>query len=97
MLYQYNNIYTSLHKYLKGKKTHTHTHTHTHKNTNGLLEKKKNVAIVATVPLGTAVIVQNLGKKKWLTKPQNIFFLVVVGHNFIFYYFILTYKKLRLQ
>ena len=47
---QYNSIYTSFHKYLKGEK-----------NTNKL--KKKNVAIVATVPLGTAVTVQNLGKK----------------------------------
>ena len=43
---QYNNIYTSLHKYLKGKK------------------KKKTIAIVATVPLGIAVTIQNLGKKK---------------------------------
>ena len=91
MLYQYNNIYTSLHKYLKGKKKHTHTKTQTD------YWKKKNVAIVATVPLGTVVIVQNLGKKKWLTKPQNIFFLVVVGHSFIFYYFLLTYKKLTPQ
>ena len=34
-------------------------------------------------------------------KCHNIFtkylFLVVVGHSFIFYYFILTYKKLTLQ
>ena len=34
-------------------------------------------------------------------KCHNIFtkylFLVVVGHNFIFYYFILTYKKLTPQ
>ena len=34
-------------------------------------------------------------------KCHNIFtkhlFSVVVGHNFIFYYFILTYKKLTLQ
>ena len=50
MLYQYNNIYISLHKYLKGKKKHTHTQ-------NRLLEKKN----VATVPLGTIATVQ---KKK---------------------------------
>ena len=34
-------------------------------------------------------------------KCHNIFtkhlFLVVVGHSFLFYYFILTYKKLTLQ
>ena len=42
LLCQYNNIYISSHKYLKGK---------------------KNVTTVATVPLGTVVIVQNLGKK----------------------------------
>ena len=34
-------------------------------------------------------------------KCHNIFtkylFLVVIGHNFIFYYFILTYKKLISQ
>ena len=42
---QYKNIYTSLHKYLKGK-------------------KKKTIAIVATVPLGTVVTVQNLGGEK---------------------------------
>ena len=70
MLYQYNNIYISLHKYLKGK-THTHTHTHTQ---NRLLEKK-NVAIVATVPLGTVVIVQNLGGKKSGSRNRKTFIL----------------------
>ena len=34
------------------------------KNTNGLLKKKKNVAIVATVPLAIVITVQNLEKKK---------------------------------
>ena len=29
-----------------------------------ITEGKKNVAIVATMPLGTVVTVQNLGKKK---------------------------------
>ena len=43
LLCQYNNIYTSLHKYLKGK--------------------KKTVATVVTMPLGTVVTVQNFGKK----------------------------------
>ena len=48
LLCQYNNIYTSLHKYLKGKK-----------KTN-----KQIVATIAIVPLGTVVTIQNLGKKK---------------------------------
>ena len=55
LLYQYNNIYTSLHKYLKGKKK---------KNKQIDYWKKKNVVTVATVPFGTVVTVQNLGKKK---------------------------------
>ena len=56
--------------YIKGKKS-----------TNGRREKKRKieVAIVATVPLGTVVTVQNLKKKKkkkkkretkWLTKME---------------------------
>ena len=80
MLYQYNNIYISLHKIFKRK-----THTHTHKTDYW---KKKNVAIVATVPLGTVVIVQNLGEKKWLMKPQNIYFelwLVTVSYFIILF------------
>ena len=52
MLCQYKNIYTSLNKYLKGKK-----------KTQTDYREKKNVATVATVPLGTVVTVQNLGKK----------------------------------
>ena len=40
MLCQYNNIYAGSYKYLKEKKS-----------TNGRLEKKNVVAIVATVPL----------------------------------------------
>ena len=115
-------------------------------------KKKKNVATIATVPLGTVATFQNLKKKedkvanqngtvkkvvwtvqkycrkkstnRWLGKNKNkkqwivhieqsknivaftyspnkchnIFtkhlFSVVVGYSFIFYYFILTYKKL---
>ena len=49
LLCQYNNIYTNLHKYLKGKKND--------------YWKKKIVATVAIVPLGTVVTIQNLGKK----------------------------------
>ena len=67
MLYQYNNIYISLHKYLKGKKKHTHKIDY--------WKKKKNVAIVATVPLGTVVIVQNLGGKKSGSRNRKTFIL----------------------
>ena len=52
LLCEYNNIYTSLHKYLNEKKKKQHT--------NRLLKKKN----VATVSLGTVVTIQNLGKKK---------------------------------
>ena len=47
---QYNNIYTSLHKYLLKK------------NTNRLQGKKKKriIAIVAIVPLGTVVTIRAL-------------------------------------
>ena len=56
MLCQYKNIYTSLHKYLKGKKK----------------KKKKTIAIVAIVPLGIVVTDQDLRKKKMcLTKPKH--------------------------
>ena len=71
LLCQYNNIYTSLHKYLKGKK----------KNTNRLQEKKKTITIVATVPLGTVVTVQNLGKKKGGSRHQST---VAIVPNFFF-------------
>ena len=42
--------------YIKGKKKY--------KQKTGKRKEKKNVAIVATVPLGTVVTVQNLGGKK---------------------------------
>ena len=69
------------------------------KSTNGRLKKKKKknfVATVAIVPLeqtkNTVVFTHSSNK------CHNIFtkhlFSVVIGHNFIFYYFILTYKKL---
>ena len=67
MLYQYNNIYISLHKIFKRK-----THTHTQKTDYW---KKTNVAIVATVPLGTVVIVQNLGGKKSGSRNHKTFIL----------------------
>ena len=59
--------------------------------------KKKNV--VATMPLEQ--IKNNVTFTHSPNKFHNIFtkylFSVVVGHNFIFYYFILTYKKLTPQ
>ena len=76
-------------KYLKEKKS-----------TNERLKKKKkkknSIATVSTVPLE-----QTKSTVTFIHSPNkchNIFtkhlFLVVVGHSFIFYYFILTYKKL---
>ena len=61
--------------------------------------KKNIVTTVATVPLeqtkSTVVFTHSPNKY------HNIFtkhlFLVVIGYNFIFYYFILTYKKLTPQ
>ena len=65
LLYHYNNIYTNLHKYLKGKK----------KNSNRLLKEKKKkknpVVTVATMPLDTVITVQNLGKKKSGSRNQS--------------------------
>ena len=79
---QYNNIYTSLHKYLKGKKKPQTDY-----------QKKKKIGTVVTVPPGIVAIVQ----KYCTNKCHNIFtkhiFSVVVGYNFIFYYFILTYNN----
>ena len=67
------------------------------KSTNRWLEKKKKKWW--TVHIGqtksTVTFIHSLNK------CHNIFtkhlFLIVVGHSFIFYYFILTYKKLTPQ
>ena len=63
------------------------------KSTNQWLEKKKKVHIEQTKKTVTFIHSPN--------KCHNIFtkhlFLVVVGHSLIFYYFILTYKKLTPQ
>ena len=75
-------------KYLKEKKS-----------TKGRLKKKNSVATVTTVPLeqtkNTIVFTHSPNK------CHNIFtkhlFSVGVCHSFIFYYFILTYKKLTPQ
>ena len=87
-MYQYNNIYAGSYKYLKEKKS-----------TNGRLKKKKKKTFVATV--STVPFEQTKSTVTFKYSPNkyhNIFtkylFSVVVGHSFIFYYFILTYKKL---
>ena len=58
-----------------------------------VIEKKKKVHIEQTKSIITFTHSPN--------KCHNIFtkhlFLIVVGHSFIFYYFILTYKKLTSQ
>ena len=67
------------------------------KSTNERLKKKKNyVATIAIVPLEQTK--STIAFTHSPNKCHNIFtkhlFSVVVGHSFIFYYFILTYKKL---
>ena len=67
------------------------------KTTNGRLKEKKiSVATVATVPLEQTKSTVDFTHSP--NKSHNIFkkrlFSAVVGHSFIFYYFILTYKKL---
>ena len=88
MLCQYNNIYTSLHKYLKGKKKKT-----------DYLKKKKKLAIIATVLLEQtkSIIIFKYSPDKCHNIFTKYLFSIIVGHSFIFYYFILTYKKLTPQ
>ena len=40
-------------------------------------KKKKTIAIIATVPLGTVVTVQNLGKKKSGSRNQSTVAIVI--------------------
>ena len=84
---QYNNIYKSSYKYLKEKKS-----------TNGR-QKKNVVATVAIVPLKQTK--NTIAFTHSPNKCHNIFtkhlLSVTVGHSFIFYYFILTYKKFTPQ
>ena len=91
LLCQYNNIYAGSYKYLKEKKC-----------TNGRLKKKKNVeATIPTVPLEQTEVALFEHWHFLPNKCHNMFtkhlFSIVVGYNFIFYYFILTYKKLTPQ
>ena len=62
-------------------------------------EKKKTLGIVATLPLEQTK--RMVAFTHLPSKCHNIFtkhlFSVVIGHSFIFYYFILTYKKLTPQ
>ena len=89
MLCQYNNIYASSYKYLKQKKYKRKTQK----------KQKKNVATVAIVPLEQTK--STVAFTHSPNKYHNIFtkylFSVVIGHSFIFYYFILTYKELTHQ
>ena len=87
LLCQYNNIYAGSYKYLKEKKVQT----------EDWRKKKKNP--IATLPLEQTK--SNVAFTHSPNKCHNIFtkhlFSVVVDHSFIFYYFILTYKKLTPQ
>ena len=76
-------------KYLKEKK----------KYKRKIEEKRKRKNVVATMPLEQTKSIVTFTHSS--NKCHNIFtkylFSVVVGHSFIFYYFILTYKKLTPQ
>ena len=87
LLCQYNNIYAGSYKYFLKK------------STNGRLKKKKKknfVATVATMPLEQtkSIVVFTHSPNKCHNICTKHLFSVVVGYSFIFYYFILTYKKL---
>ena len=77
LLCHYNNIYTSSYKFFFLKK----------KSTNQWLEKKKKQWIVHIEQTKTTVAFTHSPNK-----CQNIFakhlFSIVVGHKFVFYYFI---------
>ena len=87
MLCQYNNIHAGSYKYLKEKK-----------NTNGRLKKKKKNTVATVAVVLFEQTKSTVTFKYSPNKYHNIFtkylFSVVVGHSFIYYYFILTYKKL---
>ena len=61
------------------------------------MKKKKKFSYFSYSAIGTVVTVQNLGKKKVAYGTMKHLFSVVIGHSFILYYFILTYKKLTHQ
>ena len=63
------------------------------KSTNLWLEKKKKIHIEQTK---SSVTFTNSPNKYHNIFTKHLFF-VVVDHSFIFYYFILTYKKLTPQ
>ena len=81
MLCQYNNIYAGSYKYIFLK-----------------VQRKKKKNSIATMPLeqikSTVAFTHSPNKcHKICTKHL---FSAMVGYSFIFYYFILTYKKLTL-
>ena len=55
-----------------------------------MIEKKKKVHIEQT----KSIVVFTLSPNKCHNIFAKYLFLVVIGHSFIFYYFILTYKKI---
>ena len=87
MLCQYNNIYAGSYKYILKK---------VQMEDWKKKKKKISVATVATIPLEQTK--NTIAFTHSPNKCHNIctkhLFSVVVGYNFIFYYFILTYKKL---
>ena len=84
---QYHNIYASSYKYLKEKKKYKRK------------KKKEKKNVVATVPLKQtkSTVVFAHSPNKYYNIFTKYLFSVVVSHSFIFYYFILTYKKLTPQ
>ena len=95
LLCQYNNIYEGSYKYLKGKKVQTKDWSKKKKKK----EVKDAIVTIATVPLEQTKNTVTFTHSP--NKCYNIFtkylFSVMVSHSFIFYYFILTYKKLTPQ
>ena len=85
LLCQYNNIYAGSYKYLKEKKS-----------TKGKLKKQKKERKVY-IELSKSIVVFTHSPNKCHNIFIKYLFSVVIGHGFIFYYFILTYKKLTPQ
>ena len=88
LLCQYNNIYVGSYKYFFLKKVQME---------DWRKKKKKTfVATVATMPLEQtkSIVVFTHSPNKCHNICTKHLFSVVVGYSFIFYYFILTYKKL---
>ena len=91
LLCQYNNIYTSLHKYLKGKKKKKKT-----LGTIAIVPVNETKSTVATVHTHIHDKAKTLHDKCCNIFSKHLF-LVVIGYSLIFYYFISTCKKLTRQ